>query len=671
MHLKDLNEQQKIAVTHIDGPLLVLAGAGAGKTRVITHRIVHLTKNGVAPHNILAVTFTNKAAREMRERVLRLLDTDPDINRPVSARLPSRRGRARDTGLSAPFVSTFHALGASILRENARVLGLKRHFAIFDRADCTRAIKQAIKRLGLDPKQFEPRIVLSVISKQKGDGIGAEAYSPGAGDTWRNTVHLIWKEYEEILKRESALDFDDLLLKTLELLHNHGDVLKKYQDRWTHIHIDEYQDTNKVQFAIAELLVGKRSNICVVGDIDQMIYSWRGAHLENLLLFEDEFPNTTTVVLEENYRSTKTILEAANAVIAKNVKRKEKNLFTRNAEGEPVSVYSAYNEEDEARFVVERAGELIDANVSPKNIAALYRANFQSRALEQAFMYAGIPYQVLGTRFFERKEVKDVLSYVRAALNPDSRGDIARVVSAPPRGIGKMTLAKMLDGKEKELTPATQKKVSEFKNLLARIHKVALSSTASQTIRMVAQESGLEKVLSHGTDEDKDRLENIKELVTFAAKYDYLPPQEAIEKLLEDAALATDQDSLDNPHPSAHLPAGGEGGGGTDVVKLMTVHASKGLEFDYVFITGLEEGLFPHVRLDEDADEEEERRLFYVALTRARKKVFLTHAVVRTIYGSQDLQQSSQFIEDIDEKHLVSENETELPHDRKVDLIDF
>ncbi|MDP2650419.1 MAG: 3'-5' exonuclease, partial [bacterium] len=399
------------------------------------------------------------------------------------------------------------------------------------------------------------------------------------------------------------------------------------------------------------------------------IYSWRGANLENLLLFEDEFPDTTTVVLEENYRSTQTILSAANQVIAKNVKRKEKNLFTNNAKGEPIGVYSAYSEDDEANFVAERAGALIESGVPAREIAVLYRANFQSRALEQAFMYAGIPYQVLGTRFFDRREVKDVLSYLRASLNPDSRGDIARIVSAPPRGIGKMTLAKMLDGKEATLAPLAQAKVAEFKSVLTRIRETALSSAPSATIRFIAEASGLEKTLKEGSDEDKERFENIKELATVAAKYDALPPQEGVEKLLEDAALATDQDSLDNPPPPP--PAGGGGGGGADAVKLMTVHASKGLEFDYVFITGLEEGLFPHAKLDEDADEEEERRLFYVALTRARKKVFLVHSLVRTIYGTQALQQSSQFIEDIDEELLEYENDTQLPHERKVDLIDF
>lgn len=643
----DLNKQQKQAVEHQNGPLMILAGAGAGKTRVITHRIVNLVKKGVSPEQILAVTFTNKAAKEMRERVLDLLDNDPDINRPVAARA---------TGLASPFVSTFHSLSVSLLRENARELGLSRHFSIFDRADSMRAVKQAVKHLGLDPKQFEPRTVLSVISRNKADGVSADDYHVEVGDTWRHSIGRIWEEYEKRLKKEGALDFDDLLLRTYVMLRDNEEARKRCQDRWKYVHIDEYQDTNRVQFAITQMLVGKEGNICVVGDIDQNIYSWRGANLSNLLSFEEEFPGTTLVLLEENYRSTQNILTAANNVIDKNVKRKEKTLFTKNDEGELIDLYSAYSEDDEARFVVEKASELIDQGVPAREIAVLYRANFQSRALEQSFMYAGVPYQVLGTRFFDRKEVKDVLSYIRAALNPQSQGDIARIISTPPRGIGKMTLAKMLEGKENELSSAARKKVDEFRGVLASIRDVALRERPSETIRFAVQKSGLEGKLKGGNEEERERLENIKELATLASKYDALDPEEGIERLLEDAALATDQDSLEKNH---------------NAVKLMTVHASKGLEFDYVFIVGLEEGLFPHEKLDENTDEEEERRLFYVALTRARKKVFLTHAVVRTIYGSQSIQAASQFIEDVGEDFIEVVGGHAPPHERKIDLIDF
>ena len=648
-----LNTQQQVAVTHQHGPLMILAGAGAGKTRVITHRIAELIKKGVAPDAILAVTFTNKAAKEMKERIIDIIDNDPDINRPVSARLPAQAG---GTGMPTPFVATFHSLGVYILREHARELGLKRHFTIFDRADSMRAVKNAIKHIGLDPKQFESRTILSAISRHKADGVTAITFQSEVGDTWNHTLGRIWEQYEAQLKKEGALDFDDLLLKTYLLLRDNDAARAHYQKRWQYLHVDEYQDTNQVQFAISQLLAGTDANICVVGDIDQNIYSWRGAHLANLLSFEDEFPGTTLVLLEENYRSTQTILAAANSVIEKNVKRKDKTLYTKNDEGERIGLYSAYGEDDEARFIVEKAEELIASGVAPREIAVLYRANFQSRALEQAFMYRGVPYQVLGTRFFDRKEVKDVLSYIRAALNPTSQGDIARIVSTPPRGIGKLTLAKMLEGKEAELNTASRTKVESFKGLLKRIADVALTKQPSETIRFAVAESGLEAKLKGGSAEDVERLENIKELATLASKYDFYPPEEGIERLLEDAALATDQDSLEKKH---------------NAVKLMTIHASKGLEFDYVFIAGLEEGLFPHERMDETADNEEERRLFYVALTRARKKVFLTHAVIRTIFGSQSMQTVSSFIADVGDEYIEQEGVAELPHNRGVDLIDW
>ncbi|MAJ97483.1 MAG: ATP-dependent DNA helicase PcrA [Parcubacteria group bacterium] len=644
----ELNPQQKEAVAHDSGPLMILAGAGAGKTRVITQRILELIKKGTPPEKILAVTFTNKAAKEMRERVLAMIDADVEINRPVSARA---------TGLASPYVSTFHSLGVSILRENAKELGLKRHFTIFDRADSVRAIKNALKHLGLDPKQFEPRAMLSVISRHKSDGLSADTYQPDIGDIKRHTLGRIWKEYEARLKKEGALDFDDLLLRTYIVLRDNAAVREHYQKRWSHVHVDEYQDTNRVQFALTQLLVDEKANICVVGDIDQNIYSWRGANLANLLTFEEEFPGTKLVLLEENYRSTQNILAAANIIIEKNVKRKDKTLYTKNEAGELLGLYSAYSEDDEARFIVQTSQERIDAGVPPREIAVLYRANFQSRALEQAFMFRGIPYQVLGTRFFDRKEVKDVLSYIRAALNPDSQGDIARIVSTPPRGIGKMTLSKMFGGTEHELSPTLQKKVGAFKAILKAIRDKALSEKPSETIRFTVQASGLEMKLRGGTEEDRERLENIKELATLASKYDELPPEEGIEKLLEDAALATDQDSLVKNH---------------NAVKLMTVHASKGLEFDYVFVAGLEEGLFPHEKLDQNTDEEEERRLFYVALTRARKKVFLTHAIIRSIFGSQSMQTASQFIDDISEEYIENSDEDRTPpHERKMDLIDF
>ncbi len=629
-HVTTLNEAQRRAVLHKNGPLLIIAGAGAGKTRVITERIAELIRSGVAPEEILAVTFTNKAAKEMRERVGKLLVEDRGLNLPVSLSA-LHAGR--------PFVSTFHALGVYIIRAHAAKIGLTRHFKIYDRADSIRAIKEGMETVGLDPKTLEPRKILSAISRQKGNAVALTVYAEDAqGNFFTRAVAATWREYERILLRERALDFDDLLLKTLLLLREHADIRRVYQERWNYLHIDEYQDTNIVQNELAELLAAKQGNLCVVGDIDQNIYSWRGADLENLLDFETRHRNTTVVLLEENYRSTKTILEAANQVIRKNKKRKEKNLFTNNASGEKISLYAAYDENDEARFVAESAWQHITAGISAASIAVLYRANFQSRALEEAMLAAGIPYQVLGVQFFERKEIKDMLALIRAALNPESAGDVKRAINTPPRGIGKVTLLAMFAGKEADLNAGQRQKIAQFRSILTDIRNAIATQKPSEAVRFALTRSGLEEKLQSGIEEDLERLQNIHELVSLATKYDTLAPEEGIEALLTDAALATDQDELKDE---------------SETVKLMTVHAAKGLEFDVVYITGLEDGLFPHEGMgDEDRDEEEERRLFYVALTRARKKVYLSCASVRTIFGASRVNVPSEFIIDIGDEYL-------------------
>jgi DNA helicase-2/ATP-dependent DNA helicase PcrA len=638
-NISELNPQQLKAVMHKDGPLLVVAGAGAGKTKVITHRILQLIKSGVAPHEILAVTFTNKAAKEMRERVLKLIAEDTELNLPISQHA---------LNASLPFVSTFHSLGVHIIKEHGRLLGIPRGFTIFDRSDSLRAIKEGMKAVDVDPKQFEPRKVLNAISRQKGDGLSTEQYASEAGnDYFKRTVASVWMEYEKILAKEKSLDFDDLLLKAVVLLKGYPDVLKHYQSVWKYLLIDEYQDTNEIQFAISQLLAGDTRNICVVGDIDQNIYSWRGAQIENLLQFEETFPGTTSVVLEENYRSTKNILDVSNAIIEKNINRIEKKLFTQRDGGEKLSLFGGYDEEAEANFITTSVDALHRSGVPYREIAVLYRTNFQSRVLEEMFLYADIPYQVLGTRFFERKEVKDVLSFLRAARNPESTSDLKRIINTPPRGIGNVTLLKMISGKEHELTPAMQKRVKDFRDMLGHIATYATTHAPSETIRFVLMQSGIERHLKAGDSEDNERLLNVQELVTLATKYDPFPPEEGIERLLEDAALATDQDSLTENR---------------DAVKLMTIHASKGLEFDYVFITGLEAGLFPQHISDDRDDEEEERRLFYVALTRARKKIFLTYASVRTIFGSKEIQIPSDFISDIPPEYL--DGEVDLPSER-------
>lgn len=646
-HKEGLNKAQKEAVLHTAGPMLIIAGAGAGKTKTITHRIINLIKCGTSPSKILAITFTNKAAKEMRERVENLMEIDSTLNLPISMR-------------ERPFMSTFHALGVHILKENSQSVGISRHFTIYDKADGKRAVKEALEEMNLDPKQYEPSKILSIISKNKGDMITAIQYeNEHTKEYFAKIVSQVWNKYEASLKKENALDFDDLLLKTALLLKNNKEVREHYQKIWEYIHIDEYQDTNKVQYMIATLLAQAHRNICVVGDIDQMIYTWRGASIQNILNFETDYLDTKVVLLEENYRSTQTILTAANRIIEKNVMRRKKVLFTKNEEGEKISTYMGFDENDEARFVADTCKNLIDQGINPKEIAVLYRANFQSRALEEYFLSKSVPYQILGTRFFERKEVKDILSFVRAALNPDSFADIKRIINVPPRGIGKVTLIKILAGKEKEFTGAMRQKIVDFRTLLARVNKMVFENKPSEVVKFILQESGLEKILRSGTEEDKERLENIRELVTLATKYDFLPQEEGIEKLLEDAALASDQDELQKDQTA---------------VKLMTVHASKGLEFDYVFVTGLEEELFPHQKIggetENEEESEEERRLFYVALTRARKKIFLTYTQMRTIFGSKKVNIMSQFISDIDED-LLEINGTEDVRGVKAIFIDF
>lgn len=641
MSLTDgLNPAQKDAVLATEGPLLVLAGAGSGKTRVITHRILKLIENGTSPERILAVTFTNKAAKEMRERVARLIE--------------KHRGAERASFDALPLVTTFHALGVRIIREEHELLGLKKHFSIYDRADSIRAIKEALTAAGYDPKRFEPRRMISMISKAKGDGLSVEEYTSKAESFGKRVAAEVWQKYHTIMRREQALDFDDLLSLTKDLLAKHPPVLEKYRRRYEYLHVDEYQDTNKIQYEIARLLAGDNSNICVVGDIDQNIYSWRGANIDNILQFERHFPCARVILLEENYRSTQTIIAASNAIIEKNTKRVPKTVFTNNEEGERISLYAAWNETDEAYHIAKRVRELVRSGVSPSEIAVLYRANFQSRALEDAFLSDNIPYQMLGTRFFERREVKDVLSYLRLALNPDSTTDLARIINVPTRGIGKTTILKVLEGKRDEIPAAGQARLRAFDDLMSDIRDAIKALKLSEALKTIVKRTGFEEEFKSDGEEGLERIENIRELVSLATKYDEYEPLIGAEHLLEDAALQGDQDELKEEQ---------------EAVRLMTVHASKGLEFGYVFIGGMEEGLFPHERLDtEGVDEEEERRLFYVALTRAKKKVFLSFAGVRTIYGSKRVNMPSSFLRDIGEEHMESANPTETGFEKTIEI---
>ncbi len=625
-HFAALNPQQRTCVESIDGPLLVLAGAGAGKTRVIAERIRNIIRRGAAPESILAITFTNKAAGEMRSRI------GP-----------------------GPFVSTFHSLGLTLIKENAKLLGYKHTPAIYDRADSLRTMKQALKSTG--GEDIEPRMALAVASRNKGEGITAGMYAEAAV-SWRDKqITEAWLKYEAALHEDGAMDFDDLLLRAVQLLEKYPEVRERCHKRWRYLHVDEYQDTNTIQARLAELLVGPEKNICVVGDIDQTIYGWRGAQIENMLLFEKKYGGEV-VILEENYRSTKTILSAANSLIGNNTNRPEKNLFTKNVDGEPLSLYVAGDGGDEALFVARKIQELLDDGRKPHDFAVLYRANFQSRAIEEKLLDAGIPYQVLGTRFFERKEVKDVLSFVRLALSSvegaaGNSADVGRVVDTLA-GIGKVTKLKILSGQEAMLTGKTRERVAAMRRLLIKIRADAVVVLPSKLIRAVITESGIEKTLKDDKLEGAERLENLAELVSLATRYDGFPVPEGLEKFLESAALASDQDELKEEK---------------NQVRLMTVHAAKGLEFPYVFIIGLEEGLFPYERDPSTSSGqgtkikdslEEERRLMYVALTRAQKKVFLSYAMMRTIFGNTDVRTNSQFLDELPAGLIVAESPERL-----------
>lgn len=623
-YIKHLNPRQQEAVMATDGPVSVLAGAGSGKTSVLTTRIYHLIRSGVPAPSILAVTFTNKAAREMRERLHKKLGVEV-----------GRDGRPGSYGL--PFIATFHGLGRELLETYGSVMGIPRYFTIFDRDDSKSAIREALKALDVDPKEVPPNAILGRISKAKSEGQSLAQFRDKHGrESFRSRIVAeAWIRYEERLKKEKALDFDDLIVLPVQLLRDHEDVRAKVQERFSHIHIDEYQDTNELQGKLAQYIAGDRQNLFVVGDIDQSIYTWRGATIDNLLKFEETYPRARHVVLEHNYRSTKTIVDAANGVIERNKNRKDKHAVTDNPEGEPITIRPSDSAETEAAWVARETGRALSKGVPPEEIAVLFRTNFQSRALEEAFLHEGIPYRLLGTRFYDRKEVKDVLSWVRLALDPTRELDRVRAVQSPPRGIGKVTLGKIVAGHIDALRPADKAKVAAFDALLESLNAEAQTCTPSAFVRLIIERSGIESALIKEGEEGQERLENAKELATLASRHDATPGALGISAFLAEAALAGDQDELDREE-------------GKVGVTLMTVHAAKGLEFDTVFVTGLEEGLFPHEGMgDEDRDEEEERRLFYVAVTRAKKRLILTLARVRRIYGTDYLSSPSSFLRDI------------------------
>lgn len=637
--LESLNPQQREAVTETNGPLLILAGAGSGKTRVITFRIAYLiAERKVAPHNILAVTFTNKAAEEMRNRVAELL-------------------RGRMLG-SAPLISTFHSLCVRILRQDIEALqeGYTRSFTIYDQDDSVRLVKACIKDLGYDEKQLGQRAVQAAISSAKNRGENEESYAARVeyGDEKRAAIARVFRLYQERLVNNNALDFDDLLIKTVLLLRRVPEIREKYNERFRYILVDEYQDTNSLQFALIRFLTEKQQNICVVGDEDQSIYRWRGADISNILNFEEHYPNAKVIRLEQNYRSTQNILDVAGAVVRNNTERKGKSLWTSNPSGERIRYYQAFDGEAEARFVAAKIEE--HRRTEPGlRAAVLYRTNAQSRVFEEALRRAGIPYNIVGGfSFYERAEVRDIISYLKLALNPHDSIALQRVINSPARGIGKQTLDEIarrakdygvsywetisimteqpegIAARAVSALKSFQKVVTELVNA---VQQAAQTETpVSDVVKAAILDTGYSNALkAENTDEAEARLENLQELVNAAVDYD-AQAGEGLRDFIDHAALVSDVDQYKQDAP----------------VTLMTMHAAKGLEFPLVFIVGLEDGLFPHARAATDvAEMEEERRLCYVAITRAERFLYLTHAMKRRVYGEEMASEPSQFLNEM------------------------
>ena len=635
INLSTLNPQQRIAVENTEGPLLVLAGAGSGKTRVLTYRVAHLMEKGVPAWKILAITFTNKAAKEMAERVQALT------------------GEAG----SEAWISTFHACCARILRRDIEKLGYKRQFAIYDEDDRMSVIKAVLKELNLGDKEYPPKAVKAAISDAKNRMLSPDEWLRDAGDDFRNRKYYeAYRLYERTLRGNNALDFDDLLVKTLELLAEQPPVLEYYQNRFDYILVDEYQDTNRAQYELVRLLAGKKRNLCVVGDDDQSIYGWRGADIHNILDFEKDFPDAKVVKLEQNYRSTGNILDAANQVIAHNQGRKEKALWTQAGEGEKIALYHALDERDEAAFIAAMTRKLIAHGARAGDVAVLYRTNAQSRVLEEAFVRGGIPYHVYGgQKFYERREVKDLIAYMRALVNPDDDVSLRRIINEPKRGIGETTvealqsyassaemslMSAVLDVENAPLAARPKKLIGEFAELMIDLTEALYEKTASEFLEFMIDKTGYVRALEAvKSDENAARIENIRELQGAVTEFERLNPEGGLADFLENVALVADTDSLN------------EGGGS---VTLMTLHSAKGLEFDNVFLPGMEENIFPLARASYD-DElmEEERRLAYVGITRAKKRLFLSHARSRALYNSRSANELSRFVSEIPARLLT------------------
>ena len=640
MNLDYLNDEQRKAVLAEDGPLLILAGAGSGKTSVLTTKVAYLIKEkGVNPKNIVAITFTNKAAKEMKERIIKLVGRDGyDIQ-----------------------ISTFHSFGLRIIKENYERLGYDKNFTIIDSDDSLTIIKKIMKDMNIDTTRCNPKFIKNQISSCKNEMVTPDKYQKLVNDEVSDITYKVYKKYQETLIRNNSLDFDDLLVKPIELFTKHPDVLQNYQELFKYIFIDEYQDTNEAQYLLSKMISAKYKNICVVGDDSQSIYSWRGANFRNILNFEKDYKDAKVILLEQNYRSTKTILNAANSVIKNNIQKKDKNLWTDNETGEKIKYVRAVDEKDEASFVTREIKSLKEQGISLDDIAVLYRTNAQSRTIEEGFLNSNIPYRIVGAfAFYSRKEIKDLLAYLKLIYNPKDDVSLMRIINYPKRGIGAKTIdnlsmdavlnnASMFDSisKGKEL---------EFKNLILKMKEESDSLSLTETIDMVLDKSGIKADLeSEHTLEADIRLENLNEFKSITKTFEEESGIASLEDFLNEVSLVSDVNDQKEDN--------------TPKVTLMTIHAVKGLEFQYVFVVGMEENIFPHVNCVEGQDGiEEERRLCYVAITRAKKKLYLINALKRMLFGRTSVNMPSRFISEIDKEYIdIPEKKTISINQTKID----
>jgi len=644
MKLDTLNDMQLEAVKTTEGPLLVLAGAGSGKTKVLTTRIAYLVeKLGVDPNNILAITFTNKAAKEMKERVVQMLGV---------------------LGYQIQ-MSTFHSFGLSILKEHYDKLGYKSNFTILDSDDSLTVIKKIMKESGYDIKEYNPKAVRSKISGAKNELVDSKEYDRIAATDFEQVVANVYQKYEHKLLINNSVDFDDLLTLPIVLFRTYPEVLKNYQEKYKYILIDEYQDTNQAQYTLTKMISAKYQNICVVGDDSQSIYSWRGANYRNILNFEKDFKDAKTILLEQNYRSTKNILEAANDVIKNNKMKKEKNLWTDNEEGLKIKYHKASNEKEEAEYVTKEIYRLLSEEVPASSIAVLYRTNAQSRNMEEVLLKENIPYKVVGSfYFYNRKEIKDLISYLKLIYNTYDDASLERIINVPKRGIGLKTIENinrkaLLEGCSLYDAIDSGKEL-EFKKIIETLREKAESCSLTELVDIVLEKTGMKKELEEENTMEADiRLENLEEFKTITKNFEEKNGFISLEEFLAEISLVSDIEEHKN---------------NSEVITLMTVHSAKGLEFDYVFIIGLEEGIFPHNNsLFESEALEEERRLCYVAITRAKQNLYLINARKRTIYGMDSYNAPSRFIEEINEELLdsdvIKEKNTNVPF-HKIEIDD-